>query len=356
MSKLGISGRIAKRFQSTQITPLLALVGLLLGFFAVLVTPREEEPQINVTFANVFIPFPGVSAAEVEHLVAGPAEQVLSEIDGIKHVYSTSRPGMAVITVQFRVGENREDAIVRLFSKVYSNQDWLPPNLGVGQPIIKPKGIDDVPIVSVTLWSEDPDTGAYELGQVAHAIESELKRVSGTRDIYTVGAPRRVMNVLLDPQALAGYGVDLPDLRRALQAANHTRDDLSVTAENKEFLVQAGTFLTSAEEIGELVVGVHEGRPVFLRDVARVKEGPDQPEQYVWIGTGPQAATKGLAVSGTFPAVTLAVAKKAGTNAVEISRRVIDRFEQLRGTFIPDGVQVTVTRNYGETADPRQRS
>ena len=187
MSKLGISGRIAKRFQSTQITPLLALVGLLLGFVAVLVTPREEEPQINVTFANVFIPFPGVSAAEVEHLVAGPAEQVLSEIDGIKHVYSTSRPGMAVITVQFRVGENREDAIVRLFSKVYSNQDWLPPNLGVGQPIIKPKGIDDVPIVSVTLWSEDPDTGAYELGQVAHAIESELKRVSGTRDIYTVG-------------------------------------------------------------------------------------------------------------------------------------------------------------------------
>jgi len=355
MSKLGISGRIAKRFQSTQITPLLALVGLLLGFFAVLVTPREEEPQINVTFANVFIPFPGVSAAEVEHLVAGPAEQVLSEIDGIKHVYSTSRPGMAVITVQFRVGENREDAIVRLFSKVYSNQDWLPPNLGVGQPIIKPKGIDDVPIVSVTLWSEDPDTGAYELGQVAHAIESELKRVSGTRDIYTVGAPRRVMNVLLDPQALAGYGVDLPDLRRALQAANHTRDDLSVTAENKEFLVQAGTFLTSAEEIGELVVGVHEGRPVFLRDVARVKEGPDQPEQYVWIGTGPQAATKGLAVSGTFPAVTLAVAKKAGTNAVEISRRVIDRFEQLRGTFIPDGVQVTVTRNYGETADHKAK-
>jgi multidrug efflux pump subunit AcrB len=355
MSKLGISGRIAKRFQSTQITPLLALVGLLLGLFAVLVTPREEEPQINVTFANVFIPFPGASATEVEHLVAGPAEQVLSEIDGIKHVYSTARPGMAVITVQFTVGEHRENAIVRLFSKVYSNQDWLPPNLGVGQPVIKPKGIDDVPIVSVTLWSDDPNTGAYELGQVAHAIESELKRVSGTRDIYTIGAPQRVMNVLLDPQALAGYGVDLSDLRRALQAANHTRDDLSVTAENNEFLVQAGTFLTSAEEIGELVVGVHEGRPVFLRDVARVKEGPDQPEQYVWIGTGPQAASKGLTVSGTFPAVTLAVAKKAGTNAVEISRRVIARFEQLRGTFIPDGVQVTVTRNYGETADQKAK-
>jgi multidrug efflux pump subunit AcrB len=355
MSKLGFAGRIAERFQSTQITPLLALMGLLLGLFAVLVTPREEEPQINVTFANVFIPFPGASAGEVEHLVAGPAEQVLSEIEGIKHVYSTSRPGMAVITVQFKVGEHREDAIVRLFSKVYSNQDWLPPNLGVGQPIVKPKGIDDVPIVSVTLWSDDPVTGAYELGQVAHAIESELKRVPGTRDIYTIGAPRRVMSVLLDPQALAGYGVDLADLRRALQAANHTRDNLSVTAENNEFLVQAGTFLTSAEEIGELVVAMHQGRPVFLRDVAQVKEGPDQPQQYVWLGSGPRTTDKGLEVSGNFPAVTLAVAKKPGTNAVEIARRVVERFEQLRGTFIPDGVQFTVTRNYGETADQKAK-
>ena len=354
-SRLGLSGRIAERFQATQITPLLALVGLLLGLFAVLVTPREEEPQINVTFANVFIPFAGASASEVEHLVAGPAEQVLSEIEGIKHVYSTSQPGMAVITVQFRVGENREDAIVRLFSKVYSKQDWLPPNLGVGQPIVKPKGIDDVPIVTATLWSENPQVGAYELGQVAHAIESELKRVPGTRDIYTIGEPERVVSVLLDPQALAGYGIDLDDLRRALQAANRTRDNISVTAENREILVQAGSFLTDAGQIGDLVVGANGGKPVFLRDVASVSEGPDQPRQYVWLGTGPQAQSKGLDVSGNFPAVTLAVAKKPGTNAVNIARRVIDRFEQLRGTFIPDGVRVTITRNYGETADAKAK-
>ena len=181
MSKLGFSGSIAQRFLTTEITPLLALVGLLMGLFAVLVTPREEEPQINVTFANVFIPFPGAAASEVESLVASPAEQVLSEIDGIKHVYSTSMPGMAVLTVQYLVGENRTDAIVRLFSKIYSNQDWLPPNLGVGQPIVKPKGIDDVPIVTATLWTRDPEAGSYELGQVAHAIESELKRVPGTQ-------------------------------------------------------------------------------------------------------------------------------------------------------------------------------
>ena len=170
MAKLGLSGSIAARFLTTEITPLLALLGLLLGLFAVAVTPREEEPQINVTFANVFIPFPGASAREVEQLVATPAEQVLSEIEGIKHVYSTSTPGMAVITVQYEVGENQTDAIVRLYSKVFSKQDWLPMNLGVGQPIVKPKGIDDVPIVTVTLWSENPAVGAYELGQVAHSL------------------------------------------------------------------------------------------------------------------------------------------------------------------------------------------
>ncbi|MFM1891945.1 MAG: hypothetical protein RLZ44_1022, partial [Pseudomonadota bacterium] len=282
MSKLGFSGGIARRFQVTEITPLLALVGLLLGVFAVLVTPREEEPQINVTFANIFIPFPGASPQEVESLVASPAEQVLSEIEGIEHVYSSSTPGMAVITVQFLVGEDRTDAIVRLYSKVFSKQDWLPPGLGVGQPIIKPKGIDDVPIVTATLWSKDPTTGAYELGQVAHAIEAELKRVPGTRDIYTIGSPQRAIKVVLDPQALAGHGIDLEDLRLALRAADSTADNLTLTADNSEVLVQAGVFLTNAAEIGDLVVGVHAGRPVYLRDVATIEEGPDTPQAYVW--------------------------------------------------------------------------
>ncbi|MEW8024366.1 MAG: efflux RND transporter permease subunit [Candidatus Thiodiazotropha sp.] len=353
MSKLGISGSVAERFLITEITPLLALVGLLLGVFAVLVTPREEEPQINVTFANVFIPFPGATATEIENLVATPAEQVLSEIDGIKHVYSTSRPGMAVLTVQFLVGEDREDAIVRLFSKVYANQDWLPGGLGVGQPIIKPKGIDDVPIVTATLWSEDPAIGAYELGQVAHAIESELKRVPGTRDIYTIGNPDRVVHVLLDPQSLAGHGIDLSDLRTALQAGNHIRDNIEVTAENRELLVQAGTFLTSPDEIGSLVVGVREGKAVYLRDVAEVVHRPDQPQHYVWMGVGPQGEQKQLPKGGKFPAVTVVVAKKAGTNAVDIAKSVIKRFEQLDGIFIPEGVHATITRNYGATAEAK---
>ncbi len=351
--KLGISGRVARRFQATQITPLLALVGMLMGLFAVLVTPREEEPQINVTFANIFIPFPGASAREVESLVASPAEQVLAEIDGIKHVYSSSMPGMAVLTARFKVGEDRTDAIVRLYSKIFSKLDWMPSKVGVGQPIVKPKGIDDVPIVTATLWSRDPKVGAYELGRVAHAIEAELKRVPGTRDIYTIGAPERVVKVTLDPQALAGHGIDLEDLRRALQAANATRDNMKVTSDNREILVQAGVFLSSPAEIADLVVGVHDGKPVYLRDVAVVAEQPEQPKSYVWTGPGPAAAASGLKLDGEYPAVTIAVAKKPGTNAVVIADKVIKRFKDLRGIFIPDGVEVMITRNYGKTANDK---
>ncbi len=351
--KLGISGRIAKRFLSTEITPLLALLGLLLGIFAVLVTPREEEPQINVTFANIFIAYPGAQASEVEHLVSTPAEQILSEIEGVKHVYSTSRPGMSVLTVQYVVGEDRTGAIVRLYNAIFSKQDWLPQNLGVAQPIIKPKGIDDVPIVSLTLWSEDPSVGGYELQKVAHAIESELKRVKGTRDIYTIGGPDQVVHVLLDPAKLAGYGIAFDDLRQALQVSNATRPSGALVNNNREVLVQSGEFLTSVEEVRSLVVGVHQGKPVYLEDVAEVRRGPDQPEQYAWFGTGPAADAKGIEVAGEFPAVTVAIAKQPGTNAVAIAEQVIQRFEQLKGTFVPDGVKATVTRDYGATADAK---
>ena len=353
--KLGFSGAIARKFQDTQITPLLALLGMLLGVFAVLVTPREEEPQINVTFANVFIPFPGAAAKEVESLVSTPAEQALSEIEGIKHVYSSSMPGMSVLTVQFKVGEDRTDAIVRLYSKIFSKLDWLPPNLGVGQPIVKPKGIDDVPIVSATLWSKDPQMGAYELGRVAHAIESELKRVPGTRDIYTIGAPERVVKVTIDPQALAGYGIDLNDLRLSLQAGNASRDNIKVTADNREILVQAGVFPSSPAEIADLIVGSKDGKPTYLRDVAQVEEGADRPVNYVWTGPGAGVSEAGLKLDGQYPAVTIAVAKKPGTNAVQIARRVIKRFQELDGIFIPDNVEVSITRNYGATADAKAK-
>ncbi|MGD2052538.1 MAG: efflux RND transporter permease subunit [Gammaproteobacteria bacterium] len=350
---MGVSGNVAKRFLTTEITPLLALVGFLLGVFAVIVTPREEEPQINVTFANVFIAYPGASPTEIESLIAGPAEQVLSEIEGVKHVYSTSSPGMAILTVQFKVGEDRTAAIVRLYNKIFLHSDWLPENLGVAKPIIKPKGIDDVPIVTATLWSDDDSMGTYELGQIAHSIEAELKRVRGTREIYTVGDTPREVRVLLDPQAMSAYRLDTDSLRRALQAGNQVREPLDTTTDNQEILVKAGTFFSTADDVAQLVVAVHEGRPVYLSDVATIEDGPAQPAQYVNYSRGVASVEDGSVVAR--PAVTIAVAKQAGTNAVEIAQRVIDRFDQLKGSYIPDNVNVSITRDYGATADAKAK-
>ena len=357
---LGISGKIAKYFLNSEITPLLAVLGFLLGVFAVMITPREEEPQINVTFANVFITFPGASASEVEQLVSSPAEQILSEIEGIKHIYSVSKPGMAVLTVQFKVGEDRTQAIVRLYNAVYSNQDWLPKGLGVAQPIIKPKGIDDVPIMTLTLWTQNPEQGRHELTQVAHAIEAELKRVPGTRDIYTVGGANDVVQVLLNASALAAYNLSVNDLRQALQLSNQSQHSGYMVRENQQIEVQTGQFLSSVDEVQDLVVGVQKNKPVYLRDVAEIKRGADQPEKYSWFGTGVASnliATKSsrINVGDEFPAVTLAIAKQPGTNAVDIANQIIERVEQLQGVFIPDDVEVTVTRNYGMTANAKSQ-
>ncbi len=355
--QLGISGSIAKNFLTSQITPLLALVGFLLGLFAVMVTPREEEPQINVTFANVFIPFPGATADEVEKLVSTPAEQVLSEITGIKHVFSVSRPGMSVLTVQYRVGEDRTAAIVRLYNKIYSNQNWLSADLGVGQPIIRPMGIDDVPIVALTLWTDDVSRAGFDLLKVAHAVEVEMKRVKGSRNIYTIGGPKTVVHVLLDPQRMAGYGIDLVDLKNALHAANSSHSAGSLVSNNQEMQVQAGEFMTSPEQIESLIVGVLDGAPVYLSDVATINLGPDHPEKFVWHGMGEGFSHNNIqeVSPGKHPAVTLVIAKKPGTNAVDIANNLIKRLNQLKGTLIPDGVNVAVTRNYGETADAKAK-
>ena len=351
--KLGFSGRVARLFLDSELTPLLAIAALLLGLFAVVVTPREEEPQINVTMANVIVPFPGASARQVENLVATPMEKVLAEISGVKHIYSVSKPGVAVVTVQFEVGEDRTAAIVRLYNAIYSNQDWRPPGLGVLQPLVKPKGIDDVPVLSLTLWTKDPERGAHELRQVAHAIEPELKRVPGTRNVYTIGGPDETVHVTLDPQRLAGYGLTVSELAASLQAANVVQHAGSLVAGGADVPVQAGEFLADREQVASLVVAVHDGRPVYLQDVATVRSGPDQPEQHVSFGAGPASATIGVDLAGVAPAVTIAISKKPGENAIDVTRSVLERIELLRGTFIPDGVEVTVTRDYGVTANDK---
>ncbi len=351
--KLGLSGRIAQYFFLSEITPLLALVGLLLGIFAAIMTPKEEDPQIDVTFANVFIPFPGATAKEVESLVASPTEQLLSEIKGVDHVYSVSRPGMAVFSVQFLVGEPRTDALLRLYNKLYSHLDFMAPNVGVGQPIIKPKGIDEVPIVTLTLTSSDANKSAGEIAKVAHAIELELKRIPGTNEIYTIGAPDRVVHVLLDLQRMSANNIALSDLRKALQAANFTTNAGNIVNHNQEIQVQAGVFLTKPEEIASLVVGLANGAPVFLRDVADIKLMSDNATSYVWMDTGPEARKKQLTAATQRAAVTIAISKQAGINAQTIATSVSERIQQLKGTYIPDDINITVTRDYGKTASDK---
>ncbi|MDP3088363.1 MAG: efflux RND transporter permease subunit [Methylotenera sp.] len=347
-SKLGASGRIARYFQSAQITPLIALVALLLGLFAVLVTPREEEPQINVTMANVLIPFPGASAKNVEQMVSVPAEQVLSQIADIEHVTSVSRPGMSVITVQFQVGVPRTEALVRLYNTIQSNQDWLPKNLGVGEPIVKPKGIDDVPILTATLYAKNNQDGAFELERVAHALEAEIKHVKGTREVVTLGGPGRAVNIDVDPVRMAAANITITDMRRALQSANLGAPLGVVTNNNQSIAVEVGKYFTDAKDISELVVGLHDGHPVYLGEVAEVNEGPPPAERYVWYGEAGENTKE-------YPAVTLSVTKKPGQNAVAVADAVIKKIDSLKNILIPSGVEVKITRNYGETANDKAK-
>ncbi len=353
--RMGISGRTARFFLGSQLTPLLALVLVLLGTFAIIVTPREEEPQIDVTMANVFVPFPGASAADVEQLVAIPAEQVLSQIQGLEHVWSVSRPGQALITVQYKVGVKRNDAVVRLHDTILSHRDWLPKELNVGEPLVKPKGIDDVPIVALTLWTKDPARGAFDLERVAHAVEAELKRVPGTREVTTIGGPGRAVQVLLDVAKLNAVGLAAGDIARMLQAANTSLPAGNLVRGNETVLVETGEFLQSAQDVRNLVVGVHEGQPVFLSDVARIVDGPPPPDRYAWHGIGKAGAKEAADVGRVFPAVTIQVTKKTGENAVEVAQRVEKRVAELGNTVVPAGVEVTVTRDYGRTADDKAK-
>ncbi len=349
---LGISGRLAATFQNNAITPLLAILGLLLGFFAIMVTPKEEEPQIDVTFANVFIAFPGASSREVENLISIPAEQVLSEIKGVDDIYSVSQPGLSIITVAFEVGLPREEAILNLYNQVYSHADWLPMHLGASQPLIRPQGIDDVPIMGLTLWSNDTTVTQRDLTKVAHALEVELKRIDGTRDIYTIGEHKDVVNVLLDPIRLKAYGIDLNDIRQTLLASNQSSQARSIINNNEIIKLQAGQFLSSPQDIKELIVGLSptisgtlnpvHASPIYLSDVADISLQADTPEAQAF------HYEKGLSQSA--PAVTMAIAKQAGQNAFDITHAIEQRLQTLKNILIPDNINVSITRNYGDTA------
>ena len=348
---LGISGRIAAAFQANAITPLLALVALLLGLFAVLVTPREEEPQINVTMANVLIPFPGASSADVQNMVARPAEQLLGQIAGIEHTFSVARPGVAIVTVQFKVGVPRTEALVRLYDVLNANQDWLPRGLGALSPIVRPKGIDDVPVVAVTLWNKEA-AAAADLEPVAHALETELKSVAGVREVQTIGAPGRSIQIAIDPARLRDRGVDILSLQKIVTAANfgmpagNVINTANTSTSPQMLTVEAGEFLHSVEDVGDLVVGSHQGKPIFLRDVADIQAGTQHAQRHVWHTLGGTEKDAGQ----SFPAVTISVTKKPGENAVDVSQGVTARLNALRNTIVPANMEVSISRDYGQTA------
>jgi len=346
--KMGIAGSMATSFQNSALTPLLALVALLLGFFAIMVTPKEEEPQIDVTFANIFIAYPGASAKEVEQLISIPAQQVLSELAGVDDIFSISTPGQAVLTVAFEVGVPRQEAIVNLYNQVESHADWFPAGLNITKPIIKPMGIDDVPIMALTLSSKDNLYSHEDLTRLAHSLETELKTIAGTRDIYTLGQHNSVLSIELDPSKMNGHNISFADISQRLASANSGGQLTPIIANNQVIKLQAGSFLKNISDIENLIIGRSQASNseqgiLYLGDIATISQQADKPSNYVLIKTpaNPQAS----------PAVTLAIAKQPGTNAVDITNAITERLIRLQNRLIPDSVIVTETRNYGLTAE-----
>ena len=347
--KLGPSGKLARSFIDSRLTPLIIAASILLGLGAVLLLPREEEPQIIVPMIDVFVEMPGASAREVEERVTKPMEKLLWEVPGVEYIYSTSAPGSSMAVIRFYVGQSEEDAIVRLNQKMSANFDLIPP--GASQPLVKPRSIDDVPVLALTLWSDRYDH--FTLRQVAAQIHDEIKQVTNVSEVTLIGGPRRQLRVTLDEGRMSSYGVAPAMIVTALQQSNQQLGSGSFSSANREVLVETVGFLQTAEDVGEVVISAFAGRPVYLRDVARVEDGPEEPADYVLYGTGPAAHDGGARGASGHQAVTVAVAKRKGTNAIEVADRVIEKVDELKGILIPADMTVSVTRNYGETASEK---
>jgi multidrug efflux pump subunit AcrB len=335
--RLGVAGRLAHAFLDSRLTPLIIVASLLLGAFAVLRLPREEEPQIIVPMIDVMVDAPGMSAKEVEERVTTPMEKLLREIPGVEYVYSTSSAGSSLAVVRFYVGTDEEKAIVRTYNKLYANFDRIPP--GVSQPLIKPRSIDDVPILALTFWGAGYDHA--RLRRLAAEVERRVKETENVSETTLLGGQRRQIRVTLDPAKLAGFHLAPLAVAQRLQGANRHLAAGSFSRSDTEFRVKTEPFLSSAEDVRQVVVGVADGQPVSLGDVATVEDAPEEPSQYVF-----HREKDGLPV----PAVTLSVAKRKGTNAIVVAGQVLAKVEALKGSLIPRNIQVTVTRNYGETA------
>jgi multidrug efflux pump subunit AcrB len=349
--QLGPAGKIARFFIDSKLTPLIIIASILLGLGATLALPREEEPQIIVPMIDIFVNMPGATAKEVEERVTKPMEKLLWEIPGVEYIYSTSSPGTSLVIVRFYVGEDEEKSIVRLQSKLLANYDLIPP--GVSQPLVKPRYIDDVPILALTFWGEDTDH--FTLRRVTAQVEDLVKAEDNVSVTTLIGGYRRQVEVHLDPVRLAAFHLDQGQITNALRGANEASDTGSFPSVRGQILVHTGGFLKDAEDVGRVVVGAYGNKPVYLRDVAAIADGPQEPDQYVFLGAGSSAMEKGIhpRSSGVFPAVTLSIAKRKGANAITVADRILKRVEENRGIIIPKNIHVTITRNYGETAEEK---
>jgi len=341
---LGIAGRIAQAFIDSKLTLLIVISSLLLGVFAVVMLPREEEPQIKVPMVDVMVSMPGFHAKEVEERATRPMEKLLWEIPGVEYIYSTASEGQSLVIVRFKVGEDMESSLVKLNQKLQSNYDKIPH--GVSTPLIKARTIDDVPILALTLHSAHYDHLA--LRRLVAQVDDQVKQVPLVAETTIIGGAQRQVRVLLDPVRLASRNLSPAGLVPMLQQANRQFSAGQLTSQNHEIIVETGAFLQTAQDVGNVVVGAYSGKPVYLRDVADIRDGAEEPSQYVFFGSG--AAKK---VSADEPAVTLSIAKRPGANAISVANTVLKKIATLKGYIIPADVQVTVTRNYGLTAEDK---
>ena len=334
--QLGTAGKLAHAFIDSKLTPLIIVASLAVGLFSIWALPREEEPQIIVPMIDVFVAMPGASAKEVEERITKPMEKLLWEVPGVEYIYSTSSPGQSMAIVRFLVGEDEEEAIVRLNQKMYANFDLIP--AGATPPLIKPRSIDDVPILALTFWSERYDD--YQLRQVVAQVHDSVKQVPDVSVVEIIGGQRREVRVTLDASRLAGYNLSPMQVMGGLGMSNQRLPSGGFATGNREFLLETGEFLRTTDDVRNVVVGVANNKPIFLRDVAEVSDGGAEPSDYVHFSAG----------ESFYPAVTLAISKRKGTNAIDVADDALERVETLKGGLIPSDVNVEITRNYGETA------
>ena len=345
--ELGLAGRMTQAFINSPLSPLLFFAMLALGVLGLAVTPRQEDPQISVPMIDVFVQFPGASARQVASLAIDPLQRIMTEIPGVKHVYAASQRGQGIVTVEFDVGQELGPSIVKVHDKIQSNLDKIPP--GIPPPLVKPKGIDDVPIVTLTLWSKDVDDG--RLRTLALDVLQSLKEIPNTGYNFIVGGRKEQVRVEVYPERLSGFGISFDQVAETIRTANSEQQVGNVEAGDTHFTVVTGSFLRNADDISRLVVGSYGGVPIYVRDVARVFQGPEEAKQLVAYYTGP-AREPQVEAEGD-PAVTIAIAKKIGSNGVTVANAVLDKLDALKGQLIPGNVYVSVTRNYGETANDK---